>query len=634
MRRFINSLLGRAICHVVVLALVLPFLQLGMASRAEAQLQTLPTWAVVEFEVRTKAREGLGKTAAEEVAKELARTGKYDIVPQDTIQRTLESLTMQSPVTDKTSLLRLASEVRATTIVRGEVVNWQIRNEAGGKKADVSMRVEVIDVASGLPINGAALKASSSVRSGSVEDSAVLAEAISSAAAQAVGKINQQTLPTATILNTFEDTALINQGTRTGFRSGQRLIVVRGREQVATASVSLVEPDSATIKVERNIKGLQPGDKVRAIFDVPQIYTDFTPNNDIRTVQERKRGSNSGFTTLLLVLGVVGVLLSGGRSGGGFSAAHDIEAQAMMYPDASGQPAVKITWSRDLFARSHSQVVQWQIYRSDVVGSPVLTVLGTAAEAIDTTDARDVTYGDFGSTVGGNTCNNTAIPEATATGVVGVTPGRAYTYNVALVYKLASIDLPDGGNTSSSTTGTGTNTTGTNTTGTNTTGTNTTTGTGGTAGTSDCYFISKRSAAKGLATPLNPPALQSPGSNQVVSQDIPFTFQSVVNPAFPITVRYTLQVSTDPTFPRNRTKNYAEVTRTDIGVLSTGSIQNLLAKLASDFGSTAQEFFWRVGARNVADKPGPVKDAAGTRFIYSPARRFTTPAPPPPPPAE
>ena len=646
MRRFINSVLGKVVCHVLAIALVLPSLQFVIASRAEAQLQTLPTWAVVEFEVRNpKGQTGLGKIAAEAVANELARSGKYDVVPQETMQRTMEALTLQAPVTQMTSLLRLASEVRATTIVRGEVVNWRVVNEAGGKKADVIMRVEVIDVASGLPVNGSALSASSSIRSASVDDASVISEAINTAAMKAVADINARTLPQATILNTFNETALINHGTRSGFAKGQQVIVLRGREQVATASVTDVEPDSSTIKIERSIKGHQPGDKVRVVWKVPEVQTQFTAAGTERVIKPRQRGSNSGFTTMLLVLGVLGVLLSGGRSSGN-TAAHDVKAEAMMFPDTSGSPAVRLSWSRDLFARGNSQTVQWQIYRSDVVGSPVLVVDGVLGQAVDTTIARDVTFGDFGSQVGGNVCNNTAVPEQTATGVPGVTPGRSYSYSIALVYKIASIDLPDGGTTSTGgtgTTGTATGTgttgtaTGTGTTGTGTTGTGTT-GTGTATGGSDCFFISPRSSAQGLATPLNSPTLVSPSSNQQVSQDIPFTFNSVVNPAFPITVEYVFQVSSDPTFPRNRTLTLAKVLRTDTGILSVGTVD--LYNNSGQFNpglqlnTATQEWFWRVGARNVADRPGPVPDATGQRYIFSPARRFTIPSPPPPPPVE
>jgi hypothetical protein len=107
----------------------------------------------------------------------------------------------------------------------------------------------------------------------------------------------------------------------------------------------------------------------------------------------------------------------------------------------------------------------------------------------------------------------------------------------------------------------------------------------------------------------------------------------VVNPAFPITVEYALQVSPDPNFPKNRSRIYAKVVRTDSGTLSTGNVAGLLGRLASDFGSTTTEFFWRIGARNVADVPGPAPDPSGERYVFGNNRRFTIPGPPPPPPA-
>jgi hypothetical protein len=63
-------------------------------------------------------------------------------------------------------------------------------------------------------------------------------------------------------------------------------------------------------------------------------------------------------------------------------------------------------------------------------------------------------------------------------------------------------------------------------------------------------------------------------------------------------------------------------------------VQDLRKNLAKDFGASTSEFFWRVGARNVADRPGPVADQSGERFVFGASRRFTIPAPPPPPPAE
>ncbi|MCL4285284.1 MAG: hypothetical protein KJZ62_09280 [Fimbriimonadaceae bacterium] len=613
MRRFINSFFGRTVGQVMILSLVMPFVTLGLVNRAEAQIQGAPTWAVIEFVDKSpEGRAGIGALAAEAVQSELAKLQRYDMLPQETVSRTISSLGLQNPPTDQVSLLRLAGELRATTLVTGEVVNWRVESVGGGKRADVILRVVVMDVASGLPVNGAALSASSSVRTGDIEDATVVQEALVTGAAKAVSIINSQTLPVATVLNTRENTALINQGSRTGFRDGMEVIVIRGRDQVATAKVSDLEPDSAIVTITRPIRGIQPGDRVRAVFAVPVASPKFGAEGGIEVMRPRERGRppGSGFGTLLIVLGLAALLLTGGNSTG-FSPAESVSAEALMYPDSSGRSAVKISWKRDIFARGNSQTMQWQVFRDDVLGTPVQVADGIAGSTIDD-DAvtRDISWGNFEGVIGGNTCNVTEMPLEDAT-VAGVIAGRAYSYAVALVYKLSSIDLPDGGGTGGGTGG----------------------GSGGGGTASDCYFVSKQVAAKGVATPLPRPSLVNPGSNAVIAGDTIFTFGSVVNASFPMNIEYALQVSSDPNFPKAKSKVYARVTRGDLGTLSSGTVTNLLSRLASDFGVGVTEFYWRIGARNVADKPGPVPDQSGERYVFSPSRRFTIPAPPPPPPS-
>ena len=46
----------------------------------------------------------------------------------------------------------------------------------------------------------------------------------------------------------------------------------------------------------------------------------------------------------------------------------------------------------------------------------------------------------------------------------------------------------------------------------------------------------------------------------------------------------------------------------------------------------ATTIWWRIGARNIDDVPGPIPDATGQRYIFSVPRSFTRPNNPPPPP--
>jgi hypothetical protein len=136
-----------------------------------------------------------------------------------------------------------------------------------------------------------------------------------------------------------------------------------------------------------------------------------------------------------------------------------------------------------------------------------------------------------------------------------------------------------------------------------------------------------------VATPLIRPLLQAPQEGQAVAPPTPgdplndqitFTFQSVVS-ADPITVQYIVEVSTDPNFPRSTTRVVGTRVSAATGTVSITADNNFL---------TAQGtlVWWRVGARNVADRPGPTKDASGQRYVFSAPRSFTRPGSPPPPP--
>jgi len=362
-RRLITSWPGKIMSQLLVLALVLPSLTLLLTTSSQAQLTVLPTWAVLGLGNKAGGVAKVGSLAAEAMASELAKSGKYDVLPQETVRRTLDTLGLQPPVTDRTSLYRLGQNLRATSLVTGQIINQRVRSVNGGKQADVIVRVEVLDSASASVVNGAALSASSSVRTGTVSDETLLAEAFQSAATAAVVTIQSRNLPAATILNTLESVALINQGSRVGFSNGQNVIVTRNREQVATAKVFGVEPDSSNIRVERSWKGLQPGDKVRVVFSVPPVDPKFQSSGDVRVIKPRSKGNNSGVVSVLLVLGLVALLAGGaggsGGSGGSGNLAKGVQAES--YIDETGRPAVRISWSTDLFGKGNANRVAWQV---------------------------------------------------------------------------------------------------------------------------------------------------------------------------------------------------------------------------------------------------------------------------------
>lgn len=636
MRRFIASLPGRLLAQVVIVALLMPFVTLASIRTAVAQVTVLPTWAVVEFKNRMAAKTEYGKTAAEAISGELSKTGQYDVAPQATVQRAIEDLGIASPPDGDVNLLRVANQVRASTVVSGEIVEYKILSSAAGKQAVVALQLVVTDVASGLAFNGATVEGRSTVRPGDVADETLINDAIVQGANQGIAKIQAQQLPIGTVLNTLEREALINKGSRSGFKVGQKVIVIRGREQVASATVSDVEPDSSTVKVDRLYKGIAPGDRVRAIFTVPSFMASgaLSKEGHIRTTKSRS-GNNAGLITALIVLGVVAALVAGPGSSG-TSVTERVTAEAMLYPDVSGVPSVRVSWKANGFAGGRSSRYAWQVWRNDIFDSPVLVVSGDQTKAYDTEELRSFSYLDLNQ-IGGTTCISPDPTNGDGEDVLGVTVGRPYTYSVELVYALSSIDLPDGGTTGGSTTGSTTGGT-TGTTGTTTGGTTGTT-TGGTTGTttggSFCYFVSSRQSAKGLATPLGASTQVSPAANASVSAAIPFTFSSVITGSYNLSVEYVVQLSTDPSFPRGdrtQTLTSSKVISTSRSTISTPSIDTASSSIKSAI-RTASTVYWRVGARNTADKPGPVADSAtGERYIFSQWRTFTRPSTPPDPP--
>ncbi|MBI1755606.1 MAG: hypothetical protein HYR64_00675 [Fimbriimonas ginsengisoli] len=597
MRRFITSRLGRLISHLLVFTLVWPSLTLVAVTRAEAQIAVKPTWVVVDFINRApQGGDQFGQFAAEAMASELSKTLQYDVVPMETTRRTTEQLGLVMPITSQTSLLRLAQERNASSIVTGDIVNYRVVVNGSSKHADVLVRTLVRDVASGLAVNGAALMAQSTDRSVDAQDEAIIREALTAAANQAVRAIESQTLPHATILNTYGDSALINQGARTGFYEGQRVIILRGREQVATARVHDVESDSAYVKLERSLKGIQPGDRVRAIYNVPELDSKFpSTGTSPRTKRSTERGSNAGFIQTLLLFGVLGVLLGSGRADS-TNQVQDVRAEPGLFtgtqPDAiGGSPGVKISFKPDLFLRGTRQRFQYQIYRVNAPSGPAVSATGSESSAIDFVSfAASGNYYDFQGVVGGTTC--TQLPAVGGFTAGPAVFGQPNQYQVELIYRLSSLDLPNPGGT-----------------------------------VTDCFFATEKTNASGLATPLDRLTLTSPNDGDVISAPLIFTFVQATPPV-PVVFDFAVELSSDSTFPAGKTVALGRLTRPGGGTYSSPLIDTQSPALPSNIRN-ASEVWWRVGVRNHNDSPGPVPDAIGERYIFSAPRRFTRPPLPP-----
>jgi hypothetical protein len=264
--------------------------------------------------------------------------------------------------------------------------------------------------------------------------------------------------------------------------------------------------------------------------------------------------------------------------------------------DGNFEPFVLISWKTTLFAKSVPDTIQWQIFRDDFTpidgkGNriPVGVVPGNQNFFIDTTVPRVFRYvsplregeedPDFTELP-----NNAPAP--------GVASGRSYNYQVALVYR-ERVDAEG-----------------------------------------ETIFLFKLSdrVRSGQATVLLPVQLLTPPQRDesVNPSEARFSWLAAEGAN-----AYRVEVSLDPTFrDRNRTFVSPEILSTAAGgsPVSTERI-NLETGLLNRLGLVGQRvtLYWRVGARNLYDDPGPIPGPGGLRYVWSRPFEFTTQDLPPSP---
>ena len=595
MSRFIDTMPGKAFGRFAAVALTLSTLMLAGATKASAQISQRPPWAVVDFVSKAPGASAptLGRVAAEAVANEFGKTDKYDVIAEETVRRTVDLLKLIQPITSKVALLRLGQELHATSLVTGEVLNYRIVNAGTTRRADVILRAIVTDVASGLPVNGAALSSSSADRDKSVTDDELLGEAISQGAATIVSDITRTNPPTATVLNTGENSALINQGTRSGFKQGQQVVITRGREQVASGRISEVEPANATVTLTESSRGIQPGDHIRVVFQVPDI-ADHWPagGGEPHVATPHAKTNNSSFIQLLLLVGLAAFLFGGGR-GSNTDLIHNVDVEAGNFVGQQVEPAqgggtagIRISYAPDQFISGNRKFYQYQAYKIpsiDVLPSAVNPTQGrTMFETVAAPVPLNVIDTSTMQAPSGSTCP--AQPAFAAfTPTTGLVIGTSYQYQVELVYRLNALDLPVPP-----------------------------------AAGGDCYFVTSKVVSAGFATPLGRVQPTYPANDQSVPT-LPFSFKfnSILTGTVNFSADYAIEMSADSNFSAGNTFLVTSLTRSSTGQITSPQI----SALPSAFGGLSQ-VYWRVGARNAGDRPGPVLDSIGQRYIWSLPQRL------------
>ncbi|MFN7018047.1 MAG: hypothetical protein ACK4RG_02080, partial [Fimbriimonadales bacterium] len=532
----------------------------------------------------------IARAATDAVAGEYQKTGKYEVLARGEVEQQLKDLDLAPPLT-KTGFLRLGRALQAESIITGEV---NVVSFVGSpKQAQVVLTVRVIDIASGEPINGAVAAGYSNRRPGYAgDDDTLVQEAIRNAAFEAVRTIQNYTIPEATILTTRAGKeVLLNRGIRGGLQPGMEMIVVRRGEEVGRIRVTQVSDSDAVGEIIDFGRGIQSEDRARAIFRVPTVEV---RAGKVRTETPRRPGEGNKLLRALGPILVIGLIAFGvaRASSGGNTPVQTVLAEAGA--DGNFEPYVRISWKTTLFAKSAPDTIQWQIYRSDFIGTdgngnllPVGVTPGNQNFFIDTTVPRTFSYASLpreGS-------EDLGLDELE--GAPGVAPGRSYTYQIALVYR-ERIEAE---------------------------------------GETLILFKLSDRVRSGQVTVLSPVQLLTPvqRSEDVDPKDVRFSWLAAEGAN-----AYRVEVSTDPTFrDRSRTFVSNEILSTAVGgsPVSTDRI-NLETALLNRLGLVGQRvtLYWRVGARNLSDNPGPIPDPhSRLRYVWSRPFEFTTQELPPSP---
>jgi hypothetical protein len=588
----------RLICYVLTFLMAAPTLTMVASVPAAAQNAGLMEVAVVDFVNRTGVGgDYIGKLASDALVVELKRSDRFDVATRAAVQQGMDEMGFRAPLSH-VQMQRLGETIlkgdvgQTAAMVEGDVTSIKVKGNP--RRADVEIIVRMVDVSSGEFVNGAVTTGSSQLRIGdNPDDDRLIEEAVNDAAYKAVKTMVEYIIPEATVMNNVgTNEVLLNKGTREGIRSGMQMIVFRRGELVGKVEVTDVTANDATAVVRHAPKGVKPEDKVRAIFNVPEVggkreqRKEDTPSRESRAPRSSKR-SGGGWWKGLLLLGGLAMLF---RTGPGTESVGPVSARAGLSPDIPApEGGVKITWDPSRLGGGRN-ILEYHIWRDNEtapVGSVVPAGLSFFIDDVGV-GTRSVTY---------NIVDPIARTKTSATATVTkVATGVAHQYYVSAVYQ---IEEPAASGTFK-------------------------------------YFETDKKAT-GLATITTrmqvadllfpvPDSGSGTGSDVDLVLGIPFQFNSRRGAD-----TYIIQVSTSPTFSAPEYTSpiiaFSPATENVSVLFNTGNI-------SSQFGlvTTGTQLWWRVGARNSQDRPGPVANMgkANMNFLFSEPSSFVVAETPPP----
>lgn len=502
--------------HRAARVTLLMALALGLAGTARAQVTRSLTVAVLNFSNSSGVGGALvGNKAAAAVETQLIESGRYDVVKGDLVQKTMSDLSLTYPL-GSAGMTQLAQALEADAIITGDVQS--VTRDAKTNQVRVRLRIEMTDRTSGELTNGAIATGESGIRpdfSGS--EDVLLDEALSKAAFTGVRSMNDRILPEGTVFATSsrggQIEALLNIGTNSGVKPGMEFIVLRNREQVARLRATGVSATDTTATVVSSTRGVQPEDKVRAVFRLADIPVDRGGTTGRTSVRAPRMNFGNLALGALMLFGIYRV--TQGDTGSGSPGARVTAVSSGPDNGAPGAdvygfvPSIRVSW-RPPAGVAQTDIVGYSIYRETRgPGFPAWFVPGGGTRYFYDDGRARKTTGTSGDSGGGGT--NSAVLSGQ---VDGLAPGVTERYVVRTAYRVNPNGSNQGGNDNG---GTG--------------------GTGGTSGTIT-YTDSKPGTA---ATALLPP--RALGADVSDPNAAVFTFQQV-----PGGDHYVVQVSDNPKF--------------------------------------------------------------------------------------
>lgn len=442
MRQLMKIRAIRSLCYAIVASLVMTIAPPG-AFVAPAEAQTLPTYSVVVVDFVNESPvhpELLARWATDAVVIEMSKTNRYDVgITRRQIQEAMDRLNLRAPLTTL-GLVRLGEELSADAVLEGAVKSVKLTGSGAVRMATVQLAMQLVDQASGAAINGALQNGVSTAKAGFTGDDEVLIqEAVENAAFLCVKAMADYTIPEATVMiNMGSSMVTLNKGARDGIKPGMRMIVLRQKDIIGYLQIQSVSPIDAIAKITKSLKGVQPEDRARAIYEMQvPIGTSAGPQTVIPSGPPPKSASGKGVFekvgTILLGAALIYLLAQMFRGGSGSEPAPSITP-------ATGSPTI-IRWDPSRFDSGRA-VVELQILRDDFAdtAAPFRVLRDPSLFALGQTDIRPL----YGTGVD-RTVTFSAIDTNPATEVVERTVtipaedfGTTHTYMVRVLYRTTS----------------------------------------------------------------------------------------------------------------------------------------------------------------------------------------------------